>query len=188
MKYPVTRVLPLFLAVLFSVPMAHSEEGGWETLTVEARKLTREGHYGRAEIIARKAIEVAEKTMGPDHPDVARSLNNLAFLYRVQGKNTQAGELYTQAWLILEVSLGPDHPDVGTTINAVASLMTDEGDYIVAESLFRRSLGILEKSLGPNHPEVAKVLENMAILYRNAGNTTRQKELDERARKIRSAR
>ena len=33
---------------------------------------------------------MVEKNVGPDHPDVATSLNNLAELYRIQGQYTQA--------------------------------------------------------------------------------------------------
>jgi Tetratricopeptide repeat len=31
------------------------------------------------------SLAIREKTLGPDHPDVATSLNNLAWLYREQG-------------------------------------------------------------------------------------------------------
>jgi len=31
-------------------------------------------------------LAIREKALGPDHPDVATSLNNLAELYRLQGR------------------------------------------------------------------------------------------------------
>ncbi|MBV8313429.1 MAG: tetratricopeptide repeat protein, partial [Planctomycetaceae bacterium] len=34
----------------------------------------------------RLALKILEAQLGPDHPDVARSLNNLAFLYQSQGR------------------------------------------------------------------------------------------------------
>ena len=38
--------------------------------------------------------------LGPDHPDVAASLNNLAELYRAQGKYADAEPLYQRALVI----------------------------------------------------------------------------------------
>jgi hypothetical protein len=48
--------------------------------------LYRAGRHDRAVVVARKALEVAEQNLGPDHPDVATSLNNLAVLYRARGE------------------------------------------------------------------------------------------------------
>jgi tetratricopeptide (TPR) repeat protein len=38
--------------------------------------------------------------LGPEHPDVAQSLNNLALLYGAQGKYSQAEPLYKRALAI----------------------------------------------------------------------------------------
>jgi Tetratricopeptide repeat len=51
-----------------------------------------------------------EKALGPDHPDVATSLNNLALLYHVQGLHEQAEPLYNRSLAIMEKALGPEHP------------------------------------------------------------------------------
>ncbi len=42
----------------------------------------------------------------PEHPDVAQSLNNLAELYRVQGRYAEAEPLYQRALAIREKALG----------------------------------------------------------------------------------
>ncbi len=56
----------------------------------EVMELYRVGKYDRAVVVAKKALEVAEKNVGPNHPDVATDLNNLAVLYDTQGHYTQA--------------------------------------------------------------------------------------------------
>jgi hypothetical protein len=43
-------------------------------------------------------------------PDVATSLNNLALLYRSQGKHAEAAPLFRRSLAIMEKALGPDHP------------------------------------------------------------------------------
>ncbi|MBW2368638.1 MAG: tetratricopeptide repeat protein, partial [Deltaproteobacteria bacterium] len=65
---------------------------------------------------------IYEKALGPDHPDVAMILNNLASLYVNQGRYTQAELLYKRALSIYEKTLGPDHPDVATSLENLAVL------------------------------------------------------------------
>ena len=57
-----------------------------------------------------------EKALGPDHPDVGTSLNNLAGSIARQGRYAEAEPLYKRALAIGEKALGPDHPDVGTSL------------------------------------------------------------------------
>jgi len=59
-------------------------------------------------------LTICEKALGLDHPHVATSLNNLAELYRTQGKNEEALPLLQRSLAIREKTLGPDHPDVAT--------------------------------------------------------------------------
>jgi tetratricopeptide (TPR) repeat protein len=102
--------------------------------------------------------------LGPDHPDVATSLNNLAALYRAQGHYEEAAPLYQRALAIRERVLGPDHPDVATSLNNLAFLYQAQGRYAEAEPLYQRALAICEEVLGPAHPRVATVRENYAAL------------------------
>ena len=85
------------------------------------------------------------KGAGPDHPDVATSLNNLAVLYDDQGRYADAEPLYKRSLAIREKALGPDHPDVATSLNNLAELYDDQGRYADAEPLYKRSLAIYEK-------------------------------------------
>ncbi len=94
----------------------------WRLLNEEAVKLYRAGKYDRAVILARKALQVAEQNVGPDHPDVATSLNNLATLYRTQGQYATAEPLLKRSLAIWEKTLGPDHPHVATSLENLAVL------------------------------------------------------------------
>ena len=111
----------------------------------------------------------SEKALGPDHPDVAQSLNNLALLYVNQGRYADAEPLYKRSLAINEKALGPDHPDVATSLNNLAVLYANQGRYADAEPLYKRSLAIREKALGPDHPDVAVSLNNLAALYDDQG-------------------
>ncbi|CAN0113270.1 unnamed protein product, partial [Ectocarpus sp. 12 AP-2014] len=69
---------------------------------------------------------IREKALGPDHPDVASCLNNLAGLRQSQGKYDEAEPLYIRAVAIREKALGPDHPDVASCLNNLADLLQSQ--------------------------------------------------------------
>ncbi|GAB6036983.1 hypothetical protein JCM15519_15420 [Fundidesulfovibrio butyratiphilus] len=69
-----------------------------------------QGDFPGAEQFHRRALEIREKALGPDHPDVAISLNNLATLVYAQGDYQGAKPLLRRALQIWEKKLGPDHP------------------------------------------------------------------------------
>ena len=66
----------------------------------------------RTEPLKRRALAIDEKSLGPEHPDVATDLNNLALLLQATNRLTEAEPLYRRALAIDEKSLGPEHPDV----------------------------------------------------------------------------
>ena len=82
-----------------------------------------QGQYAAAEPLYKRSLETREKYLGPDHPDVATSLNNLASCYQSQGQYTAAEPLCKRSLAINEKALGPDHPDVATSLNNLAGFV-----------------------------------------------------------------
>jgi tetratricopeptide (TPR) repeat protein len=80
------------------------------------------GKYADAVPLARRVLAIREKEQGPDHPDVATALNNLALLYLVHGRYLEAEPHFKRSLAIREKALGPDHPDIGDTLNNLAAL------------------------------------------------------------------
>ncbi len=133
------------------------------------RYLRDRGLYEEAQPLYQRSLGISEKVLGPDHPEVATTLNNLASLHESQGRYEEAEPLYQRSLAISEKALGPDHPEVATTLNNLAGLYKSQGRYGEAEPLYQRSLAIKEKALGPDHPSVAITLNNLAGLYRSQG-------------------
>ena len=50
-----------------------------------------------------------KKAYGPDHPDVARDVNNLGLVLRQEGDLAQAKAAFQRALAIFERAYGPDH-------------------------------------------------------------------------------
>ena len=109
MKNGLTTLIAL--AALLSAPSVCAEGAGieWDILNDEVKELYRTGQYARAVVVGKKALKVAEEIVGPDHPDVAASLNNLALLYDTQGQYAAAEPLYKLA-LSIEAWSRQDRP------------------------------------------------------------------------------
>ncbi len=119
------KLLVLTLVLLSAMPLlTHAQGAGieWDILNQETMELYQAGKYDRAVVVARKALQVAEQNVGPHHPAVATSLNNLAGLYDTQGDYARAEPLYKRALAITEKALGPDHPDVALSLENLAAL------------------------------------------------------------------
>ncbi len=122
--------------------------------------------YEEAEPLYKRAIEIGEKTLGPEHPLLATYIDNLATVYEDQGKYSKAEPLYKRAIAIDEKALGPEHPGLATDLNNLASLYRNQGKYSEAEPLYKRALVIREKKFGPVHPSTRTIRENYDSLLR----------------------
>ena len=165
----------------------------WELVSEEAGHLLNEmgsylhdrAAYAEAEPLYQQAQAIYEKALGPDHPDLATTLRNLALLYKKQGRYVDAELLYQQARTITEKALGPEHPELAITLSNLARLYADQGRYVEAEPLFQQARTIREKALGPEHPELAFTLNSLAGLYAKQGRYAQAEPLYQQARTIR---
>jgi tetratricopeptide (TPR) repeat protein len=101
---PAVRTVAIIAALLIcfflSVPHAALAQGLDEAtaLNQQVTQLYNQGRYSEAIPLAQRVLTICEKALGPDHPDVATSLNNLAELYRVQGRYADAERLYERSF------------------------------------------------------------------------------------------
>ena len=92
-------------------------------------------------------------------------MNELAWIYKIQGRYAEAELFYKRALDIREAKLGKDHPDTAYSLNDLALLYSEQGRYAEAEPFYKRSLEIHEKVLGKDHSHTAAPLNNLALLY-----------------------
>ncbi|MCO5380743.1 MAG: tetratricopeptide repeat protein [Methanosarcina barkeri] len=129
-------------------------------------------------------LQLLKAKLGPEHPSVANSLNNLAGLYDNMGEYKKALSLYQRALEIVEKTLGSEHPVVAITLNNLAGLYDSMGEYEKALPFYQRALEIKEKVLGSEHPDVATILNNLTLLYRHTGEYEKALPLCQRALEI----
>jgi hypothetical protein len=82
-----------------------------------AQKAVGDGDYLEAERLLREAAAIQEATLGESHPDVATTLNNLAFVCERTGKFDEAERGYRRAHRIAVASLSPGHPFIKTSLS-----------------------------------------------------------------------
>ncbi len=86
--------------------------------------------YAEAEPLLQRALSICERTLGVEHPQVARLLNNLALLYQNLGKYEQAKLLFQRGYTSDEQNFGvADHPDVVSSLNNLAEFYREQGKY-----------------------------------------------------------
>jgi CHAT domain-containing protein/Tfp pilus assembly protein PilF len=163
---------------------AEQAVGRAEQLNQQVVELHRAGRYGEAIPLAAEVLRILTPLLGPEHPNVATSLNNLAELYRIQGNYGDAEPLLQRALRIRETALGPDHPRVATSLNNLAELYQNQGNYDAAEPLLQRALRIRETALSPDHPDIALSLNSLAELYYTLGNYDTAEPLFQQALQI----
>lgn len=127
------------------------------------------GKYEDAETTAREALRLRREALGPAHPDVASSLDDLGAVIMARGDADRAEPLMREALALKRQLLAPDDPKIATGLNNLAYLIWRKGNPKEAESMFRESLEIDRRRLGPEHPEVPTKLINVAVVVRDQG-------------------
>ncbi|HKR07781.1 MAG TPA: tetratricopeptide repeat protein [Gemmatimonadaceae bacterium] len=119
-----------------------------------------EGSFAEAEECFRRALELGDRKLGPDNPDLIILLNDLTRLYLKQSAYGSAEPLLLRL-LDLKRNKGEDHPEVATVLATLATVRQAMGMHESAEQLWRRVLDIRERTLAPNHFATASALEHL---------------------------
>ena len=80
-----------------------------------AEQAANAGNYAEAEQFLRQAAVLLETQLGPRHPDLAKTLNNLGVVCETAGKAAEAEVCYRRAYAIATSALAPDDPFVITS-------------------------------------------------------------------------
>lgn len=75
-----------------------------------------------AKVFLTRSLEMRQRVLGPDHPDCAQSLNNLAALHTERREYETAEDMYERALDIRKRALSPDHPSLAYTLKHLAML------------------------------------------------------------------
>ena len=117
-----------------------------------AAEFSRRRREARAEVPPRqRLLELSEAEYGPDHPEVAPTLDNLGNAWLNLGEPDKARELLERALAIVEREYGPDHREVAPTLNNLGIAWRELGEPAKARELHERALAIEEREYGRDH-------------------------------------
>ncbi len=140
--------------------------------------LARQGRYADAEAKLREVLIRQQALYGATHPDIARTLKDLAQAVADGGDTNAALPLMQRAVAMQRQLRGNQlHPDLAEAINDLALLYEVRGDYDEAEKSFRESIAMKRQLYGEKHPEIASTLQNLASTLQDKGDLERAEPL-----------
>jgi tetratricopeptide (TPR) repeat protein len=125
--------------------------------------------------------QVQERNYGPEHVEVASTLNNLANAYGDLGDHQEKKRLLQRALVIFERYYGPEHVEIARILGNLANAYGALGDPKEQQRLLQRALMLQERHYGPEHVVVARTLHNLGNAYGALGDHQEKKRLLQRA-------
>eukprot|EP00435_Cladocopium_sp_Y103_P063298 s367_g24.t2 len=123
--------------------------------------------------VARRTLDIQRPLLGPEHPDVLCTINNLAAALHMQGKRADAICFQQETFDIRRRTLGLGN------VETLASMLQQQGRYAEAASLQRETLEAEqlgreayeeeEEALGRKHPRTLGSAHNLSNILRERG-------------------
>jgi serine/threonine protein kinase/Tfp pilus assembly protein PilF len=118
--------------------------------------------FENAETLLRRALQIAERVLGQEHPETAGVLDVHGWVLVSLGRFDEAEQNYVRAIEILTATLGVDHPDTLRARDGLSRAYAGQGRLADTEVEKRRVFVSRERSLGPEHPDTASALGSLA--------------------------
>lgn len=120
------------------------------------------GRYEESQALFEQSLQLRLEFLGPDHPDVAESLERVAWLRRNRGQLDEADSLLNRAYSIVIAANGPQHTTLVPVLRGMARIATTRGFLDSAGFLHRRVLAIETAAYGADDPRLAYDLHRIA--------------------------
>jgi hypothetical protein len=104
-----------------------SDDLDLDAVMAAAEQAAGSGDFAAAERHLVDAARLQEQALGPAHPDLANTLNNLGVVYERTGRTDDAEASYRRAYAIARETLAPDHPFVATSAENLREFCTTNG-------------------------------------------------------------
>jgi CHAT domain-containing protein/tetratricopeptide (TPR) repeat protein len=125
--------------------------------------------YSEADSLMTRILRVKEKALGPEHPDIALALDNLAGLREREWKHRETVPLRERALAIREKTLDPLHHDLAQSVMTLAHHYNHLGRYAEAEPLYKRALDLRIQIYEPHIEDSERATKYLAQAYDNLG-------------------
>jgi tetratricopeptide (TPR) repeat protein len=122
--------------------------------------------YAEAERLLRRALELAESQLGPDHPGLLSPVTDLAAVCVDRRHYSQAQDLLGRAFLLVGKNPDPHIAAAESALNNLGGILFYKMQrYSEAISYLNRAIASHEQRLRPNHPNLIYPLLNLARVH-----------------------
>ncbi|CAF0766880.1 unnamed protein product [Adineta steineri] len=143
------------------------------------------GDYEKSIWYYEQALQIEQKTLPSNHPNLASSYNNIGSTYVNMREYSKALSYFEKALEIKQKTLPLNQPKLATSYNNIGSTYFDMGEYSKALSYFEKALEIKRKTLPSNHPDLATSYYCIGLVYNDIGEHWKALSSHEEALKIR---
>ena len=132
-----------------------------------ASELARQGRLSEAETLARQALDISIRLLGPRHQTVTSSrLPLLAGILESQRRHQEADETYRLAF---EQAPTPSNVLIGQMHRQYGQMLLQRGDFMRSEQELLQSLALLEQTYANSaHPNVQETKRALMQLYQQS--------------------
>lgn len=110
---------------------------------------------------------------GRKTPGAAITINNLAYVRMLDGRDTEAEELYREALHIAEAGWGSLHPETAMIRHNLAQFYRRTSRLDEAIALFEQAVENARRALGPDHARVAALSLSLSVALLERGDHDR---------------
>ncbi|RAL17495.1 uncharacterized protein BO97DRAFT_419733 [Aspergillus homomorphus CBS 101889] len=137
-------------------------------------------NLAEAEALFKRVLSGRKKTLGAGIAPVLAVLNNPANIYRHQGKQKEAEDIYYSVSSGF-TAISPGHPSALGAMNNLGVIYQDPGKYKMAERVLQQVLIDYEKRFNRNHISTLDTACNLGDLYRVQRKEQKAREIYQQA-------
>ena len=127
------------------------------------------GLFDEARRHLEKSYEIRRQRLGDDNANLLETMDDLAWVYVLQGKYPQAEQLVLDVVDTRRRNLGEEHPDTLLAMVSLGHLYLNQGHFQKAEPVLVKTLESRRRVSGNDHLATATVMTNLAQVDHNLG-------------------
>lgn len=136
-----------------------------DRLDAQVVQLLKQGKPQQALPLAKRALELHEKSVGPEHKLTIVALDNLGEVYSRLNKHSDGVKIYRRVLKILEKLYGESNAVLCNALSKLGWQLFADHKNAAALEIFNRRLKLSEAAFGADAEEVALALSDLATLY-----------------------
>ena len=121
------------------------------------------GLYPKAETLARRAMDIQGRVLGPSRPETLDSMDLLASVLNEANREKEAEQVCRETLERRRHVQGPQHRDTLATMSLLGGILNQQGRYPESEALHRELAEKAARVLGRDDPMTDKATHELAI-------------------------